>query len=107
MISQELWHVRSSNLNPCDFHLWALQKIKCLNNSHSLREPKENIQREISVIPRQLHCVSRNIFSRCDTCTEAGWHFETLLWTVVDHTVEGKMAVNNWLLLLCYVESLP
>jgi hypothetical protein len=44
-------------------------------------EMKENIRKEISVIPRQqIHHVSRKTFSRCETCTDAeGWHFEILL----------------------------
>jgi hypothetical protein len=79
-----------------------------VNNPHSLWEQKENMQQEIPVISRQLCRVSRNICSRCDTCTEAeGQHFETLLSTVVGHTIGGKQAAYNQLLLLCYAGSLP
>lgn len=44
MISQGLCPARSPDLNLCDFHMWGTLKEKVyMNNSHSLREPKENI----------------------------------------------------------------
>jgi hypothetical protein len=53
-----------ADLNPCGFNLCSMLKGKGhVNDPHSLEEVKQNIQQEISFIPRQeLHHVSRNNF---------------------------------------------
>jgi hypothetical protein len=30
VISQGLWPAHSTDLNPCDFYLWSILKIKCM-----------------------------------------------------------------------------
>jgi hypothetical protein len=79
-------------MNPRHFYLWGTLNDKVhANNPHPLREMKENILQEISVIPRQICRVSRNIFSRCEAYTEAEVrNFETLLGTKAGHAVWGK-----------------
>jgi hypothetical protein len=61
--------------------------VRITSNPHSLSELKENTQQLISFIPRQLQCVSRNIFSQdVRQKQKVGACFETL----VGHTAEGK-----------------
>lgn len=75
--------------------LWLIygvhKKIKFMwITVNSLQEVKENSRQEIFIIPRQLCCMCKNIFLRCEACTEAeGQHFKNLLWPKVSHTVGG------------------
>lgn len=72
-----------------------------MNIPHMLQKLKGYIQQALSTTQRQLCHASRNIFSKCEVCTEAGQHLKTLLWTEISHTTRGKPAVNNPILLLC------
>jgi hypothetical protein len=81
-LSRGLWPPRSPDLNPCDFYFrGALKEDVYVHSPHSFGEFQENIMHEISTIPvQQLQRVSKNIFSRFETCLEAeGRQFETLL----------------------------
>lgn len=81
-ISRGLWPPRSLSLNPCDFYvLGTLKKKEYVKNQHCLKELKENIRHEISVVSVQQHrSVARNIVLRCEACFEAeGCRFETLV----------------------------
>jgi hypothetical protein len=61
-LAERLWPARSPSVSPCDF-LWGILKDKVdVNSPNSLRELKENIRQEISVIPRQLRRMSRHFF---------------------------------------------
>jgi hypothetical protein len=57
--------------------LRKLTKAEKMYNPHSLKEVKVNTQREFANFSgQQLHHALRNIFTDCQTCSEAGrWHF--------------------------------
>lgn len=79
-----------------------------MNNPHPLQELNKSIWQETSIIARwQLLHVSTNIFSRCETAHKQKVGTLRLLLTKVCHTVWGKWAVNNGLLLIHHAGSLP
>ena len=51
------------------------------NKPHSMQVKEDNIQRETTNLSRKgVHYVSKNIFRRCEACSEAGdKHSETLV----------------------------
>ena len=57
-----------ADLYSCDFYLWGTLKERVYaNNTHTLKELKENICIEIfNITEQQLCCVARNIFQRCE-----------------------------------------
>jgi hypothetical protein len=79
-------------LNLSDFYLWGTPKDEvCVNDPHSLWEWKENIWKEISLVPKQLCRVTRNIYG-CEAFIQAGGrHFEALLWTTAGHDDDHEM----------------
>jgi hypothetical protein len=64
VIGDELWPVHYPDFMPRDFHLWGSLKHKMYKRHlHTLHEPEENIQEEISRISRaQLQHVNRGCF---------------------------------------------
>jgi hypothetical protein len=57
VINEGMQPAHSPDLNHYYFYLWGMLKDKVyVNNPHSPRELKENIQQEISIITRQQLC---------------------------------------------------
>jgi uncharacterized protein (DUF1015 family) len=73
---------KSSDLNPCDFHLWGkLKSVVYANNPHDLEALKQNVSEAIyNIQKRELQKVSQNLFKRIQAfLTAEGRHFEHLL----------------------------
>ena len=68
------------------------------NKPCSVQVMEDKIQKETTNLSwQEVHYVSRNIFRRCVTCSEAGGHhFETPAWNKVSWTVYEKWTINFW-----------
>jgi inhibitor of nuclear factor kappa-B kinase subunit alpha len=66
IIVSGVWPARSPDPNPCDFFFWGCLNDKVYNNNPRTEdELKENIRREIAIIPaEQLQSESQDLFRR-------------------------------------------